>query len=89
MDMPQENPEGYAKANLNNSVNNLKGRLMVVHGAIDPVVVWQHSLTFVRACVQNGVPLDYFAYPRHKHNVRGKDRIHLMEKVTRYFDDFL
>jgi len=89
MDMPQENPEGYKQANLNNSVNNLDGRLMIIHGAIDPVVVWQHSLSFVRESIKNGVQLDYFAYPRHEHNVMGKDRIHLMEKVTRYFDDFL
>ena len=89
MDMPQENPEGYEKANLKNAVKNLHGRLMVIHGAIDPVVVWQHSLTFVRECVKNDVQLDYFVYPRHEHNVMGKDRIHLMKKVTRYFDDFL
>ena len=89
MDTPQENPEGYAKANLNNKVNQLEGRLMIIHGAIDPTVVWQHSLTFVRECVKNGVQLDYFVYPRHEHNVRGHDRIHLMEKVSRYFDDFL
>lgn len=89
MDMPQENPEGYEKANLNNKVKQLKGRLLIVHGAIDPTVVWQHSLTFVRECVKNGVQLDYFVYPRHEHNVLGHDRIHLMDKVTRYFDDFL
>ncbi|MCT4587354.1 MAG: S9 family peptidase [Carboxylicivirga sp.] len=89
MDRPDENPEGYAQANLNNHVKDLEGRLLVIHGAIDPVVVWQHSLTFVRECVKNGVQLDYFAYPRHEHNVLGHDRIHLMEKVTRYFEDFL
>jgi len=89
MDQPDENPEGYEQADLKRRVNDLEGRLLVIHGAIDPVVVWQHSLTFVRECVKNGVQLDYFAYPRHEHNVRGKDRIHLMEKVSRYFDDFL
>ncbi|MCG8578502.1 MAG: S9 family peptidase [Bacteroidales bacterium] len=89
MDTPEENPKGYAQANLNTKVTDLKGRLLVIHGAIDPVVVWQHSLTFARECVKNRVQIDYFAYPRHEHNVRGKDRIHLMEKVTRYFDDFL
>ncbi len=88
-DMPQENPEGYAKNCLNNQVKNLKGRLMVIHGAIDPVVVWQHSLTFLRASVKNEVQVDYFAYPRHEHNVMGRDRVHLMEKVSRYFEDFL
>jgi dipeptidyl aminopeptidase/acylaminoacyl peptidase len=89
MDTPQENPDGYKEANLNNRVKGLKGRLMIIHGAIDPVVVWQHSLSFVRSCVENEVQLDYFVYPRHEHNVRGHDRVHLMKKVTRYFEDFL
>lgn len=89
MDKPEENPEGYEMANLNSKVKNIDGRLLVIHGAIDPVVVWQHSLTFARECVKNRVQIDYFAYPRHEHNVIGPDRIHLMEKVTRYFDDFL
>ncbi len=90
MDTPKENPEGYAKTSLLSRAKDLKdNRLLVIHGAIDPVVVWQHSLTFVRECVKEGVQLDYFAYPRHEHNVSGVDRIHLREKVTRYFDDFL
>ncbi len=89
MDRPQENPEGYEAANLTKQVKELKGRLMIIHDAIDPVVVWQHSLSFVRSCVENEVQLDYFVYPRHEHNVRGHDRVHLMTKVTRYFDDFL
>ncbi len=89
MDMPDENPEGYAASNLLNQVENLEGRLLLIHGAIDPVVVWQHSLQFIRECVKQGKPVDYFVYPRHEHNVLGKDRVHLMDKVTRYFDDFL
>ncbi|MFA9392343.1 MAG: DPP IV N-terminal domain-containing protein [Prolixibacteraceae bacterium] len=89
MDTPQENPEGYLNSGLLDKVANLKGRLLIIHGAIDPTVVWQHSLAFVNECVKQNVQLDYFVYPRHKHNVRGKERIHLMEKVSRYFDDFL
>jgi dipeptidyl-peptidase-4 len=89
MDSPEQNPEGYKNANLLHAVENLKGRLLIVHGAIDPTVVWQHSLAFVRECVKKGVLLDYFVYPKHEHNVRGKDRVHLMRKVTQYFDDFL
>lgn len=89
MDMPDENPEGYKSADLKQYVKNLKGRLLVIHGGIDPVVVWQHSLSFVRECVKEGVQLDYFVYPRHEHNVLGPNRVHLMQKVTRYFEDFL
>lgn len=89
MDKPQDNPEGYANANLKLKAGNLQGRLLMIHGAVDPVVVWQHSLGFVKACVDAGTYPDYFVYPTHPHNVTGKDRPHLFEKVTRYFEDFL
>jgi dipeptidyl-peptidase-4 len=89
MDTPQENPEGYAKANLLDKVQNLKGKLLMIHGAQDDVVVWQHSIKFIKSAVDNGVQLDYFVYPGHPHNVIGKDRVHLMQKITDYFDQNL
>lgn len=89
MDTPQENPEGYKNANLNNKAANLKGRLLLIHGDIDPVVVLQHSLSFLNACVNARTYPDYYIYPGHEHNVIGKDRVHLHEKITRYFDDYL
>ena len=89
MDSPKENPEGYAKANLLDKVQNLKGKLLMIHGAQDDVVVWQHSVKFLKSAVDKGVQLDYFVYPGHPHNVSGKDRVHLMQKVTNYFDLYL
>ncbi|WP_121463061.1 S9 family peptidase [Chryseobacterium defluvii] len=89
MDTPQENPQGYAAANLLDKVQNLKGKLLMIHGAQDDVVVWQHSVKFLKSAVDNGIQLDYFMYPGHPHNVIGKDRVHLMQKVTDYFDQYL
>lgn len=89
MDSPQQNPEGYRQANLLDKVQNLKGHLLMIHGAQDNVVVWQHSIKFLKAAVDKGVQLDYFVYPGHEHNVLGKDRVHLMQKVTNYFDEYL
>lgn len=89
MDSPQENPQGYAASNLLDKVQNLKGKLLMIHGAQDDVVVWQHSMKFVKSAVDHGVQLDYFAYPGHAHNVVGKDRVHLMQKITDYFDLYL
>ncbi|WP_439879992.1 S9 family peptidase [Pontibacter sp. MBLB2868] len=89
MDTPEQNPEGYKNASLLNYVPNLQGKLLMIHGTVDDVVVWQHSLQFVKKAVDEGILLDYFVYPGHPHNVRGKDRVHLMRKVTQYFDDNL
>lgn len=89
MDTPEENPKGYKTANLLDKVQNLKGKLLMIHGAQDDVVVWQHSVKFLKSAVDNGVQIDYFVYPGHPHNVVGKDRVHLMQKVTDYFDLYL
>ena len=89
MDTPKQNPEGYKNANLLDKVQNLKGKLLMIHGAQDDVVVWQHSVDFVKSAVDKGVQIDYFMYPGHPHNVIGKDRVHLMQKVTDYFDLYL
>ncbi len=89
MDSPADNPKGYSNTTVSHYAKDLKGRLLMIHGAQDPVVVWQHSQKFVRQCVKDGVPLDYFVYPTHEHNVRGQDRVHLMRKITQYFEDFL
>ena len=89
MGHPDKNIEGYAESSLLNKAGNLQGRLLMIHGDMDPVVVLQHSLSFLQKCVEENVYPDYFIYPGHEHNVRGIDRVHLMEKITRYFDDFL
>ena len=89
MDNPETNPEGYAKTSLINKAKDLKGKLLICQGAIDPVVVWEHSLSFIRECIKNNVQVDYFPYPCAEHNVMGKDRVHLHDKISMYFEDYL
>ena len=89
MDTPETNPEGYKNANLINSVENLTGKLMIIHCTTDPVVVWQNSLSFINACIKARKQVDYFVYPGHEHNVRGIDRAHLYEKIENYINDYL
>jgi dipeptidyl-peptidase-4 len=84
MDRPEENPEGYKNASLLNFAQNLKGDLLLIHGTVDDVVVEQHNLALVKKFVELGIQMDYFPYPMHKHNVGGKDSVHLMEKVLTY-----
>ncbi len=89
MDMPEENPEGYNNSNMITLVNNLSGKLMLIHGVQDDTVVMQHSMMFLRECVKQNKQVDFFAYPTHPHNIRGKDRLHLMTKICQYFFDYL
>lgn len=89
MDTPEENAGAYKMNNLLNYVDQLNGKMMIIHGTDDHTVVWQHSLMYIKEAVSKGVQLDYFVYPGHEHNVTGKDRVHLNDKITRYFNDYL
>ena len=89
MDTPQTNPEGYKNSNLKLKAGNLKGRLEVIIGGADPTCVPQHSYTFLRACIDAGTHPDFFVYPEDGHNMTGRDRVHLHEHITRYFEDHL
>jgi dipeptidyl-peptidase-4 len=87
MDTPEENKEGYEKVSLINQAQNLKGDLLLIHGTSDPVVVMQQNLALVKKFIALGIQVDFFPYPMHQHNVRGKDRVHLMRKVLDYIID--
>lgn len=89
METEETNPDGFKETSLIENASNLEGKLLICQGAIDNTVVWEHSLSFVQKCIENGTQLDYFPYPRSEHNVFGRWRIHLMDKVTDYFDLYL
>lgn len=89
MDTPQANPEGYEKTSLINKAKDLKGRLQIITGYNDPTVVPQHCLSFLKECIKVGTQSDFFVYPGEPHNMRGHQSVHLHERISRYFDDYL
>lgn len=89
MDTPESNPEGYKECDLKNLAGQLKGHLLIIHDDHDDTCVPQHTLSFMKACVDARTYPDLFIYPCHKHNVSGRDRVHLHEKITRYFEQNL
>ncbi len=89
MGTPQNNPEGYENSSTLKYVENMKGKLMIIHDAMDHTVVWQNSLQFLNECIKKGKQADYFVYPNHDHNVSGKDRLHLYQKLWDYYRENL
>ena len=89
MDTPQTNPDGYEKISLINKAGNLKGKLQIITGYNDNTVVPQHCLSFLDACIKAGTQPDFFAYPGEMHNMRGHASVHLHERITQYFEDYL
>ena len=89
MDTPSENPEGYALTRHTDKAASLRDDLLVITGGMDDTVLPEHSYAFLKNCVDTGIQVDFFAYPGHGHNVRGKDRVHLYTKVLDYIDERL
>ena len=89
MDTPQQNPEGYAKTSLLAKAKDLKGKLQIITGYNDPTVVPQHCLSFIAECIKAGTQPDFFVYPGEPHNMRGHQSVHLHERITQYFEDYL
>ena len=89
MDTPESNPDGYAESSTLNYIQNLEGNLLIIHGTVDPTVVWQNSLAYINKAVKLGKQVDYAVYPGHKHGIIGKDRLHLYQKITDYFNEHL
>ncbi len=89
MDTPQSNPEGYSQTSLLNKAGDLKGRLQIIIGLNDPTVVPQHAYSFLKACIAAGTQPDFYVYPGQGHNMMGHQSVHLHERITRYFDDYL
>ena len=87
MDTPAENQKGFDEANTLNYVKNLEGKLLLIHGTVDDVVVMQHNMALIKKFIEAEKQVDFFPYPMHKHNVGGKDRVHLMRKVLQYVID--
>ncbi|MCI6617652.1 MAG: S9 family peptidase [Prevotella sp.] len=89
MDTPQTNPEGYSKTSLLAKAKDLKGKLQIITGYNDPTVVPQHALSFIAECIKHGTQPDFFVYPGEPHNMRGHQSVHLHERITQYFEDYL
>ena len=89
MDTPEQNPEGYELTSCINKAKNLKGKLQIIIGMNDPTCVPQHSLQFLNACAEAGTQPDFFVYPGEGHNMAGHKSVHLHERITQYFEDYL
>lgn len=89
MDEPKDNAAGYEATRMPVLADRLQGKLMMIHGSSDDVVVPQHCMVMLNAFINADKQVDFFMYPGHKHNVRGPDRVHLITKIVDYVEQHL
>ncbi len=85
MRTPQENPEGYDLNSPLTYADQLKGKLLLVHGSADDNVHFQNSMRMIEALIQANKQFDWAVYPDKNHGIYGgKTRVQLYTKMTNF-----
>jgi dipeptidyl-peptidase-4 len=87
---PKDNEAGYRDASPVNFADSLEGAFLLVHGTADDNVHMQNSLYLARELIKAGKDFDLMIYPGGAHGIGGnKERAHLFNKLTRFFEEHL
>jgi dipeptidyl-peptidase-4 len=88
--LPKENPEGYDKGSPLSYVDQLRGRLLLVHGTGDDNVHYQNSESLFNKLVAANKQFEFMSYPNRTHGISGGNTtLHLRELLTRFIDETL
>lgn len=84
---PKDNPEVYKQANILEYTDQLKGRVLAIHGMADDNVLYAHSTSLYQKLQQQGKLFDIMAYPGAKHGIRNskETKIHHFLVMRDYF----
>lgn len=74
MSTPQDNPEGYAATDILPRLNDMTGRLLILHGMADDNVIFGNATRVIDALQAKSVPFEMMLYPGQRHGVRGDPR---------------
>jgi dipeptidyl-peptidase 4 len=90
MRTPEENPEGYRRADPINFAEGLQGSLLLIHGSADDTVPLQSIERLVNRLIELGKPFDYVVYPNRGHGFTegpGNTTLHLHSRIAQYLID--
>ena len=86
MNRPQENYDGYEKANLLKQADKLKGSLLMIHGTADDNVHTQNTYLMAEQLVDAGIQFDMQLYTNKNHSILGsKARYNLYKRCMEFF----
>ena len=87
MGLPTDNAKGYDENSPIHFAQNLKGKLLIMHGTYDDNVHIQQSVRLVEKLVQENIPFDMQWYPDRNHNITGNGAtLHLFTTMWNYID---
>ena len=85
MGLPQANTEGYEQSAVMAHVDNITGKLMLVHGLIDENVHFRHTARLINALIAAKKRYELLLFPDERHMPRRKDDLVYMEQQIRDF----
>merc|ERR1711862_674241 len=86
MSTPSLNPTGYIESSLYPHINQLKGKLMILHGLIDENVHFRHTARLVNYLIANKKEYDLVIFPDERHSPkRVRDRIYMEQRISDFF----
>ncbi|MCK6102965.1 MULTISPECIES: S9 family peptidase [unclassified Brevundimonas] len=74
MSTPQANPEGYAATDILPRLDDMTGRLLLLHGMADDNVIFGNATRVIDALQAKSQPFEMMLYPGQRHGVRGDPR---------------
>jgi dipeptidyl-peptidase-4 len=87
MSTPQSNPQGYEAAQAMSHVDQMSGKLLLVHGLIDENVHFRHTARLINALIHARKPYELLVFPDERHMPRGlADRIYMEVRISGFFD---
>ncbi|XP_058206185.1 uncharacterized protein LOC131319803 [Rhododendron vialii] len=90
MGLPSGNKESYKIASVMHHVDNIKGKLLIVHGMIDENVHFRHTARLVNALVDARKPYELLIFPDERHMPRRlRDRIYMEERIWDFIEKSL
>ena len=86
MRTPKENGEGYNASSAINRVDQLQGKLLLIHGSADDNVHFQNFMEYNEALIQADKYFETQIYTNRNHGISGGNtRNHLMNRVAGFF----
>ena len=86
MGTPQDNAEGYRLGTPLTHIDQLRGKLLVIHGMIDENVHFRHTARLMQALIDAGKPFETLLYPNERHMPRSEhDRVDMERRILEFF----
>ena len=84
---PAANPEGYRDSSLTPYLEDIRGKLLIMHGMADDNVLFTHSTKLFKALQARRFPFEMMTYPGSKHGLQEQDvSIHRFNMILDFFE---